>query len=73
MMPAVMMQIDKIPLTVNQKVDKKALPKPELKKAAFVAPQGKTEEDICAVFVKHRISRIKGRIKIVLVGEELGY
>lgn len=31
------------------------------------------EKDICAVFVKHRISRTKGRIKIILVGEELGY
>lgn len=30
MVPAVTMQIAKIPLTVNQKVDKKALPKPEI-------------------------------------------
>ncbi len=50
MVPAVIMQIDKIPLTVNQKVDKKALPKPEQKKADYVAPKNKTEEDFCAVF-----------------------
>ena len=31
------------------------------------------EKDICAVFVKHRICRTKGRIKIILVDEELGY
>lgn len=31
MVPAVTMQIEKIPLNVNQKVDKKALPKPEAK------------------------------------------
>lgn len=31
------------------------------------------EQDICAIFVKTRICRIKGRIKIILVGEELGY
>ena len=31
MVPAVTMQIEKIPLNVNQKVDKKALPKPELR------------------------------------------
>ncbi|WP_294430133.1 lactate utilization protein [uncultured Treponema sp.] len=31
------------------------------------------EHDICATFVKTRISRTKGRIKIILVGEELGY
>ena len=50
MVPAVIMQIDSIPLTVNQKVDKKALPKPEPGKAEYVAPQGKTEEDFCAIF-----------------------
>ena len=50
MVPAVILQIDHIPLTVNQKVDKKALPKPELQKAAYVAPVGKTEEDFCAIF-----------------------
>ena len=50
MVPAVIMQIDEIPLTVNQKVDKKALPKPQLQKAAYVAPEGKTEEDFCAIF-----------------------
>ncbi len=31
------------------------------------------EKDICATFSKTRISRTKGRIKIILVGEELGY
>ena len=30
-------------------------------------------EDICAIFVKTRMSLIPGRIKIILVGEELGY
>jgi amino acid adenylation domain-containing protein len=33
MVPAVTIQIDKIPLNVNQKVDKRALPKPEVKAA----------------------------------------
>lgn len=50
MVPTVTMQIDKVPLTVNQKVDKKALPKPERKKADYVAPEGKTEEDFCTIF-----------------------
>jgi L-lactate utilization protein LutB len=31
------------------------------------------EKDICATFSKTRICRTKGRIKIILVGEELGY
>ena len=50
MVPAALMQIEKIPLTVNQKVDKKALPKPELQRAAYVAPEGKAEEDFCGIF-----------------------
>ena len=50
MVPAAIMQIDQIPLTVNQKVDKKALPKPALQKADYVAPQGKAEEDFCEIF-----------------------
>ncbi|MBP5498855.1 MAG: amino acid adenylation domain-containing protein, partial [Muribaculaceae bacterium] len=49
MVPAVIMQIDRIPLTVNMKVDKKALPKPERKAAEYVAPANKTEEDFCAI------------------------
>jgi len=50
MVPSVILQIDKIPLNVNQKVDKKALPKPEAKKACYVAPKGKVEEDFCQIY-----------------------
>jgi len=50
MVPAVIMQIEKVPLTVNQKVDRKALPKPELQRREYVAPVGKTEEDFCGIF-----------------------
>ncbi|MCQ2257274.1 MAG: amino acid adenylation domain-containing protein [Bacteroidaceae bacterium] len=52
MVPAIVMQIDKIPLTVNQKVDKKALPKPQMAAAAFVAPKNKIEEDFCQIFAE---------------------
>ncbi|MBQ7538987.1 MAG: lactate utilization protein [Treponema sp.] len=31
------------------------------------------EKDICGIFVKTRICRTKGRIKIILVGQDLGY
>ena len=31
------------------------------------------EKDICAIFEKTRICKTKGRIKIILVGEKLGY
>ena len=50
MVPAVIMQIDIVPLTVNQKVDKKALPKPELQRREYAAPSGKAEEDFCGIF-----------------------
>ena len=40
MVPAVTMQIDKIPLNQNQKVDKKALPKPEKQSSAGAGGQG---------------------------------
>ena len=52
MVPAVTMQIDAIPLNVNQKVDKKALPKPEpqeRKAEAHVAPLNVLEEEISAI------------------------
>ena len=50
MVPLVTMQLEKIPLTINQKVDKKALPKPEIKKAAYETPVTKAEEDFCSIF-----------------------
>ena len=50
MVPAVTMQIDAIPLNQNQKVNKKALPKPEKKAAASVevsnAPLNVLEEEL---------------------------
>ena len=87
MVPAVTMQIEKIPLNVNQKVDKKALPKPEVKKAAYVAPQGKTEEDFCQIFsdvagvekvsAEDDFFEIGGSsilaLKVVLAAGKLGY
>ena len=87
MVPAVIMQLEKIPLTVNQKVDKKALPEPKLQKAAFVEPKGKAEEDFCAVFAEvlglARVSaeddffEVGGNsilaMKVVIAAEKAGY
>ncbi len=52
MVPSAFVQLDSIPLTVNQKVDKKALPKPNVQKAVYVAPETKAEEDFCDIFEK---------------------
>ena len=52
MVPAVTMQIEAIPLNVNQKVDRKALPKPEARKAdkpAVEAPLNVLEQEISGI------------------------
>jgi amino acid adenylation domain-containing protein len=51
MVPAAWMQLDAIPLNVNQKVDRKALP-PATPSALdeYVAPVGETEKALCAIF-----------------------
>lgn len=46
MVPAYTMQIDKIPLNQNQKVNKRALPVPELKVEEKVLPRNDDEQDI---------------------------
>ena len=46
MVPAYTMQIDKIPLNQNQKVNKRALPVPELKVEEKVEPRNQDEQDI---------------------------
>ena len=46
MIPAFTMQIDKIPLNQNQKVNKRALPQPEMKAKEIVPPEGEVEQKI---------------------------
>ena len=46
MVPAVTMQIDKIPLNQNQKVNKKALPVPERKIEEIIAPQNEVQQKL---------------------------
>ena len=46
MVPAVTMQIDRIPLNQNQKVNKKALPVPEKKAEEIIAPKNETQQKI---------------------------
>ncbi len=44
--PAVIMQIDRIPLNQNQKVNKRALPVPERKAGEIVPPENETQKKI---------------------------
>ena len=51
MVPAAFIQLDKIPLNVNQKVDRKALPKPTPDSSAeYVAPTTDLEKNLCEIF-----------------------
>lgn len=54
MIPSYFIKIDKIPLTLNHKVDRKALPEPVLNEPAnsttYVEPSTKIEKDLCYIF-----------------------
>ena len=52
MVPEVMMQIDKIPLNQNSKVNKRALPQPKREKKEVVAPSNEKEEKILSIAKK---------------------
>ena len=46
MVPAIIMQLDEIPYTQNQKVNKRALPKPERVRSENVMPRNNTQQKI---------------------------
>ena len=54
MIPAVFMTLEAMPLTPNAKIDRKALPKPEITRSelegAFVAPRNEAEEKLAAIW-----------------------
>jgi len=53
MVPAAFVQLDKIPLNVNQKVDRKALPKPKPDSGGeYVAPVNDLEKNLCEIFAE---------------------
>ncbi len=50
MIPSYMMQIEKIPVTVNGKLDKRSLPEINATEKEHTDPKNKTEEKICKLF-----------------------
>ena len=51
MVPDAYMQMDSMPMTPNGKINRKALPAPEMKRATeYVAPKGEKEELFCTIF-----------------------
>ncbi|WP_346294195.1 amino acid adenylation domain-containing protein [Sphaerothrix gracilis] len=56
MIPAIFMQLERLPLTVNGKVDRRALPAPDLSQRdlaiGFVAPRTPTEELVASIWTE---------------------
>ncbi len=53
MVPAAFAKLDSIPLNVNQKVDRKALPAPVMNSNEdYVEPEGPTEKALCEIFAE---------------------
>ena len=56
MIPAVFMTLEAMPLTPNAKIDRKALPKPEITRSelegAVVAPRNEVEEKLAAIWLQ---------------------
>lgn len=52
MVPAMLRQLDALPLNANGKVDRAALPRPETSTREFRAPTTELEQTVCAVFAE---------------------
>ncbi|MED7789652.1 non-ribosomal peptide synthetase, partial [Francisella sp. 19X1-34] len=53
MVPSVLVEIDSMPLTVNGKLDRKALPDPEfINEDSYIAPTTELEEKLCNIFAE---------------------
>ena len=56
MIPSYFIQLDKLPLTINHKVDRKALPEPSINDFAGnsndIEPKSKAEKELCMIFKK---------------------
>ena len=50
MVPAVLMQVDAFPLSANGKLDRKALPAPELHSSQYQAPEGELETALAHIW-----------------------
>ncbi|MDB6369063.1 amino acid adenylation domain-containing protein [Photorhabdus bodei] len=63
MVPSLYIPLERIPLNLNNKVDKKALPIPDendLRRQAYIAPRDEIEEKLCQLWQEH--------LKINLIG-----
>uniref|UniRef100_UPI0038B3E71C non-ribosomal peptide synthase/polyketide synthase n=1 Tax=Nocardia caishijiensis TaxID=184756 RepID=UPI0038B3E71C len=58
MVPTVFLRLDALPLNANGKLDRKALPEPEVEKAVFRAPVSPSEQLVAATFAE--VLRLEG-------------
>ena len=52
MIPNYLIHIDKMPMTINGKLDTKALPLPETCSGNYVAPRDSLEQQVCQIYAK---------------------
>ncbi len=53
MIPSVFVQLEKLPLTINGKLDRKALPSPEFTNSkTYRAPENKKQEQLCSIYAE---------------------
>jgi amino acid adenylation domain-containing protein len=54
MIPNILTRLKEMPMTVNGKVDRKALPKPDIRelRAEYIPPETETEKLLCAAFAR---------------------
>ncbi|KAB2835966.1 MAG: AMP-binding protein, partial [Caedimonadaceae bacterium] len=53
MVPSILVHLEKIPLTINGKLDRKALPDPEFtSQDNYVAPRNELEEQVCQIWAE---------------------
>lgn len=51
MIPNVLVYLERLPLTINGKLDRKALPSPELADAdSYIAPRSELEHEVCVIY-----------------------
>ena len=52
MIPSILVYLDQLPLTINGKLDRHALPDPEFTTGHYVAPRTELESKICAIYAE---------------------
>ena len=53
MVPSILVYLDKLPLTINGKLDRKALPDPEFTNIdSYVSPRAEVEVSVCSIWAE---------------------